>query len=96
MLEGLCVMTNHHHKPNKPSNRSAEDTTTLTAEDEPLVNAETIAARYGVTGRYILQLASEGSVPCLRIGRRKCIRFSPKAVARAIETLNEKRPASEA
>jgi hypothetical protein len=89
-------MTKDHHNPNKPKNRAAEEDAALSVDDEPLVNADAIGARYGVTGRYILKLAAEGRIPCLRIGLRKCVRFSAKAVARALETPNEKSPASEA
>lgn len=49
----------------------------------PLVSAETIAAHYSITGRYVLQLAAEGRIPCLRLGA-KCVRFSPSEVARAL------------
>lgn len=52
--------------------------------ESPLENAETIGARYGVTGRYILQLAADKKIPCLRLGR-KCVRFDPVAVAAALE-----------
>lgn len=48
------------------------------------VNADSIGATYGVSGRYVLKLASEGRIPCLRIGK-KCVRFDPKAVAAALE-----------
>jgi excisionase family DNA binding protein len=47
------------------------------------VNANVIAAQYGVTGRYVLQLAAAGKIPSLRIGR-KCVRFDEAAVAEAL------------
>lgn len=51
------------------------------------VNSSTIAARYGVTSRYILQLAADGVIPCLRLGKQ-CVRFNPDAVAEALENQN--------
>jgi excisionase family DNA binding protein len=48
------------------------------------VTASEIARRYGVTSRYILQLATDGRIPCVRLGR-KCVRFDAGAVATAIE-----------
>jgi excisionase family DNA binding protein len=47
------------------------------------VAAPVIARRLSVTGRYILQLAEAGKIPCIRLGR-KCVRFSPPAVAAAL------------
>lgn len=85
--EVLGVMTNIHHNTKKPSGQSAEETATLTAEDEPLVNADTIGARYGVTGRFILQLAAKKRLPCFRLGK-KCVRFDPVAVAKAFDDPN--------
>jgi len=82
VCEVLGVKTNIHHNTKKPSGQSAEETASLTAEDEPLVNEETIGARYGVTGRFILQLAAKKKLPCLRL-RRKCVRFDPVAVAKS-------------
>jgi excisionase family DNA binding protein len=55
-----------------------------TNEQAPeLVAAPAIARRMSVTGRYILQLAEQGRIPCVRIGP-KCVRFSPDAVAKAL------------
>lgn len=66
-------------KPPKIQNNSRNE------RAEPrLVNADTVAARYGVSGRYILQLAAQGKIPSLRLGR-KCVRFDPDAVAAALE-----------
>lgn len=48
------------------------------------VNADAIGEIYGITGRYVLQLAAEGKIPCLRLGK-KCVRFNPEAVAKALE-----------
>lgn len=48
------------------------------------VSASIIAARYGVTSRYILQLATAEKIPCLRLGK-KCVRFDQDAVAKTIE-----------
>ncbi len=47
------------------------------------VAAPAIARRLSVTGRYILQLAEQGRIPCIRLGR-KCVRFNPDAVAAAL------------
>jgi len=47
------------------------------------VQAPVIARRLSVTPRYILQLAEEGRIPCVRLGR-KCVRFNPAAVATAL------------
>ena len=48
------------------------------------VTANVVAQRYGVTGRYILQLAAAGTIPSLRLGK-KCVRFNLEAVAAALE-----------
>ena len=50
---------------------------------QSLVNADVIGKRYGISGRYVLKLASEGKIPSLKIGR-KCVRFDPNAVAKAL------------
>jgi excisionase family DNA binding protein len=47
------------------------------------VAAPVIARRLSVTGRYILQLAVQGRIPCLRLGK-KCVRFDANAVAAAL------------
>jgi excisionase family DNA binding protein len=47
------------------------------------VQAPAIARRLSVTPRYILQLAEQGRIPCVRLGR-KCVRFNPAAVATAL------------
>jgi len=47
------------------------------------VAAPAIARRLSVTGRYILQLAEQERIPCIRLGR-KCVRFNPDAVAAAL------------
>jgi len=48
----------------------------------PHVDANTIAKKYSVSGRYILKLAAERRIPCLRLGS-KCVRFDLDAVAEA-------------
>jgi hypothetical protein len=48
-----------------------------------LVSAPAIARHIDVTPRYILQLAAEGKIPSVRIGR-KCVRFAPHEVAKAL------------
>ena len=47
------------------------------------VAAPTIAKRFSVTSRYVLQLAAAGRIPCIRLGF-KCVRFNPQAVAVAL------------
>lgn len=47
------------------------------------VNADAIGEEYGISGRYVLKLAAEGTIPCLRLGK-KCVRFDPEAVAKAL------------
>jgi len=59
-----------------------EQTAGRTAAPE-FVNAPAIARRLSVTGRYVLQMAEENRIPCIRLGR-KCVRFSPDAVAAAL------------
>lgn len=54
-----------------------------TEQAPELVAAPAIARRMSVTGRYVLQLAEKGKIPCVRIGP-KCVRFSPDAVAKAL------------
>ena len=49
------------------------------------VSAPVIAERYGVTGRYILQLAAANRIPHLRISS-KCVRFDIAAVAAVLES----------
>ena len=48
------------------------------------VDARVIARHYSVTSRYILQLAADGRIPSLRVGK-KCVRFNESAVAAALE-----------
>lgn len=47
------------------------------------VAAPVIARRLSVTPRYVLQLAEQGRIPCVRLGR-KCVRFDANAVAAAL------------
>ena len=54
-----------------------------TEQAPEFVAAPAIARRLSVTGRYILQLADAGKIPCVRLGK-KCVRFSPPAVAAAL------------
>jgi excisionase family DNA binding protein len=49
-------------------------------------SADAIATKLSCTGRYILLLAAEGRIPCLRIGP-KCVRFRFDDV---LEALNKK------
>ena len=65
---------------NKPT---TPNQTNLQKLSKAHVNADAIGAEYGITGRYVLQLAAEGKIPCLRIGK-KCVRFDADAVARAL------------
>jgi hypothetical protein len=55
----------------------------LSENNQRYVTAHVLAAKYRVTSRYILQLATAGKIPALRIGK-KCVRFCPDAVAKAI------------
>lgn len=48
------------------------------------VDAEFLGRKYSVTGRYILLLAAQNKIPCLRLGRR-CVRFDVQEVANALE-----------
>lgn len=48
------------------------------------VEARFIAKKYNITGRYVLMMAAEGRIPCLRIGK-KCVRFCEAEVAKALE-----------
>ncbi len=50
----------------------------------PLVTSKEIANQYNVSSRYILKLAAEGSIPCIRIGK-KCVRFDMDAVTKILE-----------
>lgn len=68
---------------NSPSHRQLASQPRLEL-GEPLVDAEEIGAHYNVTGRYILKLAAQGRIPCLRLGV-KCVRFRPREVALALE-----------
>lgn len=52
--------------------------------ENKFVSADDVAKRYDVTSRYIHQLAAEGRIPSLRLGK-KCIRFDLEAVAEALE-----------
>ena len=53
-------------------------------EYRQLVSSTEIAKRYNVSSRYILKLAAEGTIPCVRIGK-KCVRFDAQKVAKEIE-----------
>ncbi|MCP5537743.1 MAG: hypothetical protein H7A51_16105 [Akkermansiaceae bacterium] len=53
-------------------------------EESAYVRASDVARLYGVTSRYILQLAAAGTIPSLRLGK-KCVRFDLDAVALALE-----------
>lgn len=82
-----------HAKTSDPSKDSTGSAQALEApsEDEVLpplkpsyVDARVIARRYSVTPRYILQLATEGKIPSLRLGV-KAVRFCEADVAKALE-----------
>jgi excisionase family DNA binding protein len=47
------------------------------------VAAPTIARKLSVTSRYILQLAAQGKIPCVRLGF-KCVRFNLAEVSQAL------------
>jgi len=58
----------------------ATDTTTT----PEYVSCHVIAARYSMSWRYVLRLAADGRIPCLRLGR-KCVRFNIAAVEAALK-----------
>jgi len=62
---------------------SAKHYTQPPTETDTWETADDIAAKLACTSRYILLLAAEGRIPCLRIGR-KCVRFSYAAVLEAL------------
>ena len=64
-----------------PTRKEVTEQTAGTAPE--FVNAPAIARRLSVTGRYVLQMAEQNRIPCIRLGR-KCVRFSPDAVASAL------------
>ena len=83
-------MFNSDHKEKKNSRKVSELNSEIFSQVEshvPLVSSSVIAKRYNVSARYILKLASEGEIPCTRIGK-KCVRFNPELVAQAIEGQN--------
>ena len=47
------------------------------------VSARFIAQKYGITERYVLQLAAEKKIPSMRLGR-KCVRFNERDVEKAM------------
>ena len=47
------------------------------------VAAPIIARKLSVTSRYVLQLAEQGKIPCVRLGR-KCVRFNLAEVSQAL------------
>jgi hypothetical protein len=77
-------MKNTRHFPNSQVSEGESDEP---GNGPVLVNAETIGTRYGVTGRFILQLAAKKKLPCFRLGK-KCVRFDPVAVAKAFDDPN--------
>jgi len=56
-------------------------------QNKPRVKAQVVADKYNVSSRYILQLAAQSKIPCIRIGK-KCVRFELDAVSAAIEESN--------
>ena len=44
------------------------------------VSAAVISRKYNITTRFVLAMAADGRLPCLRIGKRT-VRFSENAVA---------------
>ena len=63
--------------------RNAETEVNTSRTPKALVDANSIGVAYGISSRYVLKLAAEGRIPCLRLGR-KCVRFDPLAVADAL------------
>jgi excisionase family DNA binding protein len=64
-------------KHNAPAKEKHEHTT------PEYVAAPFIARKLSVTSRYILQLAAQGKIPCVRLGF-KCVRFSLNEVETAL------------
>jgi excisionase family DNA binding protein len=57
---------------------------TIPIEHAPeYVAAPIIARKLSVTSRYVLQLAEQGKIPCVRLGR-KCVRFNLAEVSQAL------------
>ena len=75
--------TCHSKQKTMPEHQNPQPACATALNGEPLVKALTIAAHYSVTGRYVLKLAAEGRIPCLRIGPR-CVKSPPSEVARAL------------
>ena len=55
--------------------------------EERFVTSRFIARKYGITERYVLQMAASQKIPSLRIGRQ-CVRFDEQAVAAVLEGVN--------
>lgn len=59
------------------------DCTAVIEHTPEYVAAPSIARKLSVTSRYILQLAAQGKIPCVRLGH-KCVRFNLAEVADAL------------
>ena len=63
---------------------SIQHNTTNHAIKGPYVNATTVGRSFNVSPRFILKLAAEGRIPCLRVSK-KCVRFIEADVAAALK-----------
>ena len=62
---------------------SAKHNTPAIEHNADYVAAPIIARKLSVTSRYVLQLAEQGKIPCVRLGR-KCVRFNLAEVSQAL------------
>ena len=62
---------------------SAKHNTQIIEHNADYVAAPIIARKLSVTSRYVLQLAEQGKIPCVRLGR-KCVRFNLAEVSQAL------------
>jgi excisionase family DNA binding protein len=62
---------------------SAKHNTPSIEHNADYVAAPIIARKLSVTSRYVLQLAEQGKIPCVRLGR-KCVRFNLAEVSQAL------------
>ena len=62
---------------------SAKHNTRTIEHNADYVAAPIIARKLSVTSRYVLQLAEQGKIPCVRLGR-KCVRFNLAEVSQAL------------
>ena len=61
------------------------DTPINDGHSDALVTATEVARHYRVTSRYVLLLARNGSIPSVRVGVRRVVRFKMPDVVAALE-----------